>query len=101
MLYAGRPIGHDGPVSSIRLEQAREGVEDHEYLYMLRDKLAALLGQSPAAQQVQRVVEASASLMSFPNPGGRYRSRILPDPDLLLQMRRQWGKTIEALPAKP
>ncbi|MBN2294323.1 MAG: DUF4091 domain-containing protein, partial [Pirellulales bacterium] len=33
LLYPGKPIGHDGVVSSIRLEQAREGVEDYEYLY--------------------------------------------------------------------
>ena len=101
LLYPGRPIGHEGPVSSIRLEQAREGVEDYEYLYILREKLAALPAQSPAAQQAQRILEASAKLLSFPNPGGRYSSRILPDPDRLLHLRRQLAETIEALSAKP
>ena len=101
LLYPGRPIGHDGPVSSIRLEQAREGVEDYEYLYILREKLADLPAQSATAQQVQRHMEASASLLSFPNPGGRYSTRILPDPDWLLHLRRQLGETIEAVSAKP
>ena len=40
LLYPGKPIGHAGPVSSIRLEQAREGVEDYEYLYLLRSLAA-------------------------------------------------------------
>ena len=40
LLYPGKPIGHEGPVSSIRLEQAREGVEDYEYLVMLRARVA-------------------------------------------------------------
>ncbi len=37
LLYPGQPIGHAGPVSSIRLEQAREGVEDYEYLLPLEE----------------------------------------------------------------
>ena len=40
LAYPGAPIGHDGPVSSVRLEQAREGCEDYEYLYLLRDLTA-------------------------------------------------------------
>ncbi len=101
LIYPGGPIGHDGPVSSIRLEQAREGVEDYEYLYILREWLAKLPADSPAAQQLQKVLQEAARLFSFPNPGGRYSSRILPDPDRLLHLRRQWGQTMEALSDKP
>ena len=39
LIYPPREEG-DLPVTSIRLEQAREGVEDYEYLVMLRDAVA-------------------------------------------------------------
>jgi hypothetical protein len=32
LLYPGAAVGHEGIISSIRFEQAREGVEDYEYL---------------------------------------------------------------------
>ncbi len=34
--YTGQP-NVDGPVSSIRFELLREGIEDYEYLWMLKD----------------------------------------------------------------
>ena len=40
LLYPGHTAGYDGPLSSIRLEQAREGIEDYEYLYLLRQLMA-------------------------------------------------------------
>lgn len=95
LIYPGRPIGYDGPVSSIRLEQAREGVEDYEYLHMLRNQCTRLPPGSRAAQQGQKLLQDAASLLRFPNPGGRYSSRILPDPDRLLQLRVQWGQWLQ------
>lgn len=35
LVYPGRKYGVDGPISSIRLESIREGMEDYEYLYVL------------------------------------------------------------------
>ncbi len=35
MIYPGKDIGINGPVSTIRLELARESIEDYEYLYLL------------------------------------------------------------------
>lgn len=40
LVYPGRKYGIKGPITSIRLESIREGMEDYEYLYMLRDLLA-------------------------------------------------------------
>ena len=37
LVYPGAPYGLDTPVSSIRLETAREGIEDYEYLCMLEE----------------------------------------------------------------
>ena len=40
--YTGQP-DVQGPVSSIRFELLREGIEDYEYLWMLKDKGEAIL----------------------------------------------------------
>ena len=34
LLYPGKPIGVLGPVTSIRLENIRDGIEDYQYLYL-------------------------------------------------------------------
>ncbi len=39
LLYPGKKVGVDGPVSSIRLELLREGLQDYEYLAMLAKKI--------------------------------------------------------------
>ncbi len=46
LFYPGRDAGFDGPVTSMRLKQIREGMEDYEYLHLLarksgRDKATA------------------------------------------------------------
>ena len=35
MIYPGKDIGINGPISTIRLELSRESIEDYEYLYLL------------------------------------------------------------------
>ncbi len=37
--YPGRPYGIDGPVSSMRLENIRDGIEDYDYLCMLEERI--------------------------------------------------------------
>ena len=37
LTYPGRPYGIYGPVPSIRLESIRDGIEDYEYLWLLRE----------------------------------------------------------------
>jgi hypothetical protein len=38
LLYPGKKVGIDGPVSSIRLECIRDGIEDYSYLWLLEQK---------------------------------------------------------------
>jgi len=38
LFYPGKKVGVDGPVTSIRLEMAREGLEDIEYLWLYEQK---------------------------------------------------------------
>jgi len=47
LVYPGKEYGVKGPISTIRLESIREGMEDYEYLYLLEqllDKTAATYG---------------------------------------------------------
>ncbi|MCR4410964.1 MAG: DUF4091 domain-containing protein, partial [Thermoguttaceae bacterium] len=97
LLYPGGLIGHPGPVSSIRLEQAREGVEDYEYLYLLRDRMARAKAAGKDVAQAERAMARAAALVTIPNPGGRYSSRILPEPAALDAARRAVAEAIERL----
>lgn len=39
LLYPGSKVGVDGPVSSIRLEMIRDGIEDYSYLWLLEQNI--------------------------------------------------------------
>jgi hypothetical protein len=93
LAYPGKPVGHDGAVTSVRLEQAREGMEDYEYLCLL--KQAAGRGEGGAA--VEAALAQAEKLVDIPNAGGRYSTKILPDPDEVLVLKEQMGKAIEGL----
>jgi len=54
LLYPGKKVGVDGPVSSIRLELLREGLEDYEYIVLLEKKL----GRAEAEKFVAKLVTA-------------------------------------------
>ena len=112
LAYPGKPIGHDGAVSSVRLEQAREGMEDYEILWLLRDLVAGVGGRVPApadggvgtrrptreAVAAARAALAEAQkLVEIPNAGGRYSTKILPDPEAVYRVRQQCAQAIEGL----
>jgi len=97
LLYPGAAIGHDGIVSSIRFEQAREGVEDYEYLYLLRQLVSQAKAADEDATQGERVLTQAAELVDIPNAGGRYSTKILSDPEALYRVRREVAEAIEAL----
>ena len=53
MIYPGKQVGIDGPVTSIRLELIRDGNEDFEYFQIYRQ----LLGNDlDAERQIQAVI---------------------------------------------
>ncbi|MFB3879786.1 MAG: carbohydrate binding domain-containing protein [Armatimonadota bacterium] len=97
LAYPGGPIGHDGPVASLRSEQAREGAEDYEYLWLLRDRLAKARQAGLSIAQGEGALARAASLVAIPNAGGKMSSRLLPDPDAVLAARDQLAAAIEAL----
>jgi hypothetical protein len=100
LLYPGKPIGHAGLVSSIRLEQAREGVEDYEYLYLLRRLVSEAKAAGRDVAAGEKALEQAAALVTIPNAGGRYTSKVLPDPTLLYRAREAVAQAIEKLSVK-
>jgi len=97
LIYPGAPIGFPGLLSSIRLEQAREGVEDFEYLHLLRELAARAKTTGADAREANRVLAEAGRLVEIPNAGGRYSSQILPDPDAVLHFKWAAGAAIERL----
>jgi len=102
LTYPGSPAGRPGPVSTVRLEQAREGVEDYEYLYLLKERIrkakaAGRAGGDAAVTEAGKVLRDAAALVPIPNAGGRYSTKILPDPDAVFRLKERLGRAIEAL----
>jgi hypothetical protein len=97
LIYPGKPLGHDGLVSTIRLEQAREGVEDYEYLYLLRQRAAAAREAGLDVSEARQAMDEASQLIAIPNAGGRYSSAVLPDPDAVMRVRRGVARAVEEL----
>ena len=97
LAYPGEPVGHAGPVSSVRLEQAREGVEDYECLYLLRELAGKAKAAGKDTRQADEALRAADELVTIPNAGGRYSTKILPDPDKVLTLKETVARAIEAL----
>jgi Glycoside hydrolase 123, catalytic domain/Carbohydrate binding domain len=97
LLYPGKPIGHAGPVRSIRLEQAREGLEDYEYLELLRSLASRAKSANKDTSRARRAFEEADRLVPIPSAGGRYSTKILPDPEALYRVRQEVAEAIEEL----
>jgi hypothetical protein len=97
LAYPGGPIGHPGPVSSVRLEQAREGCEDYEYLHLLRERIATAKAAGRETAAAEQALAEAQELVSIPNAGGRFSTRILPDPDAVLVVKERVAIALEGL----
>jgi hypothetical protein len=88
LAYPGKPVGIDGPASTIRLEQVRLGLQDYEALSLLT-KLTMQAKQagrsSPAAE---RALAMAKDLVAIPNAGGMRSTEILPQPDRVPATRK-------------
>ncbi|MEN6547505.1 MAG: glycoside hydrolase domain-containing protein [Armatimonadia bacterium] len=97
LAYPGKPIGHEGPVTSIRLEQAREGMEDYEYLWLLKDLADKAKPGAPTEKAAREALQEASGLVDFPSAGGRYSTKILPDPEAVYRLREKVAGAIEGL----
>jgi hypothetical protein len=92
LLYPGAPVGSPDPVTTVRLEAARDGVEDYEYLKLLQ--------RHAGNPQADALLKEFAALVEIPNAGGRFSTRILPDPSRLAALRLRAGALLEQLTAR-
>ena len=88
LMYPGVKGRFKGPVTSIRLEAARDGVEDFSYLKAL-ERLAE--GATDKAERAAALLKELRALVPIPSAGGRYSSRILPVPERLSALRLKVG----------
>jgi uncharacterized protein (TIGR03437 family) len=79
LVYPGSQIGIDGVAPSMRLKWLRDGIEDYEYVQMLKQA-----GQAASALQSAASVGASWSTWTK-------------DPNLLLSVRAQLGSELDQL----
>ncbi len=101
LAYPPGPKKFDRPVPSVRLEQAREGVEDYEYLVLLRNIVARGKAAGREVGIGEAALRKAGELVSSPCEIGRYSTRILPDPDRVLRVREAVANAIEKLGAVP
>jgi len=90
-------------LTSVRFEQAREGVEDFEYLNLLRSLIEKSETTQPGnakAASAKSVLEEAMSLVDCPTDIGRYSTRILPGPQRLETVRIKVARAIESLNGK-
>jgi len=92
LIYPGIPGRFKGPVTSVRLEAARDGVEDFSYLKAL-ERLAARTADPRAGQAASLLADFHA-LVSIPNAGGRYSTRALPEPKRVGELRFRAGELL-------
>lgn len=86
--------GADGPIPSIRLEALRDGIEDYEYLYLLRERL----DHAKAKGNVDPAVVAQAEHLLNIDPKLVESLRAYAkDPELLMAARTAIATMIEAL----
>jgi hypothetical protein len=82
--------GPTGPIASQRLEAIRDGIEDYEYLYLLRERLAkrrAAGAKLPWASEAERI-------LAVPNEIAADKLQGLQDPGRLRDLRRQIAEMI-------
>jgi hypothetical protein len=89
-LQAGEIL--DGPVDSIRWEMLRDGVEDYEYMAILRRLLAERGDRLPAAER-----EAAAKLLEVPEEITKDMTTFARDPAPIERRREEVARAIERL----
>ncbi len=97
-VYPGAKVGVFGPVSSIRLELMREGIEDFEYFWLLERKIDMVKrkigGKGFDYSGYDRVKDICAQLVVTP-------SRFLLDPWKLQELRQEVAEEILSLDKIP
>jgi hypothetical protein len=100
-IYPGEPIGAGQPlVASVRLKQAREGVEDFEFMNILDKLISKGRAGGINTSEASMALERATDLVTIPCADGRYTTQYMPDPDLLMEIRHGVATAIEELTEK-
>jgi hypothetical protein len=83
-----------GPVNSVRWEVLREGIEDYEYLVLLRD------AAKKAGPEKKALADKAEKLLDIPEFIFKSGQDYTKDPKVLLEYRRKVAALIEALTAQ-
>lgn len=86
------PPSLDPPITSIRWENLRDGMEDYEYLYLLKQQVDQVRNIAPPA-----VVTEAERLLTVPTTISKNTTTFTHDPRPLLDHRRKVAKMIERL----
>jgi len=86
------------PCASVRLENIRDGVEDWESLYILRDYADALRARKPSGKAAE-LLKAADALLDVPDEVVTSVTIWTQDENLLLKTRKAVGETIVATKA--
>ncbi|MEO0114274.1 MAG: glycoside hydrolase domain-containing protein [candidate division WOR-3 bacterium] len=79
LFYPGTKVGIDGPITSLRLKQLREGIEDYEYLSLL-----FRMGEADFARS--QICQLTTSFYNWQT-----------DPEILFEVRKTIGERISAI----
>jgi len=88
LVYPGKPVGVDGPASTIRVEQIRQGLQDYEATTLLADLAAQARQAGRRSAAAERALDMARNLVTIPNAGGLRSTEILPDPDGVPAVRK-------------
>ncbi len=72
LFYPGKKVGIDGPVTSIRLENIREGLEDYEVLWLYEQKC----GPKPVESMIRKVTTGWTQFSNSPADVEQVRGEI-------------------------
>jgi hypothetical protein len=98
LAYPGKPVGVDGPASTIRLEQIRQGLQDYEALRLLADLAGKAKQDGRPLETAERAIAMARDLVTIPNAGGLRSSEILPEPDRVPEVRKAvYAAIVDAL----
>ena len=88
LAYPGKPVGMDGPASTIRLEQIRQGLQDYEALALLAELAGKAKQTGESAAAAERALAMARDVVTIPNAGGLRSTEILPHPDRIPAIRK-------------
>ena len=93
----------DAPISSVRWENLRDGMEDYEYFWLLDQQVKRLgaLNREKSKGETEQLLREAKGLLAVPEEISKDTTHFTTDPRLMLAHRDRVAKMIEKLQALP